>query len=146
MTKKAKEAREQAQTAWMWLGLIVTSLVLIAGLLWICWQIVKTVDADTVRIWAVATTLALPIIGIVCWKLGQTWAEGRVSGLDLGVNEVMRAAQKTADLRVGTVARVRQSTVRQAPPAASQAPPPALPQPRITHRAEDGAGAHVIDV
>lgn len=85
-------------------GLVVV-LALAGGLLYT----VNTASETTLRWWAGLVTTALPLAGWLGYYLGRAEMRGQVRGLAQGIEAVSEAARWTADVRVSTVQRMRQS-------------------------------------
>jgi hypothetical protein len=106
----------------------------------------RQVPADTARAWALVTTLLIPIVAYAAWRLGMVEARSRLAGIDQAVNKVMDVARRTADVRVGTVGRMRQAVAKPQQPAPPAPELPALPQPTVTHHGPDQGDRRVIDL
>lgn len=97
---------------------VVTSVVAIL-LLFIGLLVYALLEATvaTLRWWAGLTTVGLPLVAIAAYYLGRIEAQGRLAGLQQGIEAVTEAARKTADVRVSTAQRMRQ---RQPTPTVQQ--------------------------
>ena len=93
------------------------------------WALVSVLSPGVLRAWPVLSIILMPVIFFAGWRLGTRDARAHLSGLDKGIDKVMKAAEKTAGLRVSTVGRVRQA--RQTPIILQE--PLRLPDPEIIH-------------
>jgi hypothetical protein len=96
--------------------IIVVSLTALAALLGI-YKLVISLSPTVLRVWAVLATAALPLVGWSSWHVSRhvTKTEATLEGLDKGIEKVMGAAQRTADVRdrsaaMSRVARAHQRT------------------------------------
>jgi hypothetical protein len=99
-------------------GLAIIGLVLLTSVL----------SVGVLRAWAVASIFIIPLTGLAGWRLGTRDARAHLSGLDKGIDSVMRAADRTANLRTMAATRARQVM------AVTSTPQPLrLPDPEIVH-------------
>jgi cytochrome c biogenesis protein CcdA len=85
---------------------------------------------SALRWWAGLATVALPLALAGGYRVGKLAAGERLRGLEQGVDTVMDAAQRTADLRGQAVREARQGATAAVDPAQIvivPARPPALP-------------------
>jgi hypothetical protein len=147
MSKKTKQQwRQLPQTPAGWVGFLAVAAGILALVVWLCWWAMLQVPANTARVWAMTATLLIPAVGYAAWRLGQIEARSRLAGIDQAVNKVMDVARRTADVRVGTVGRMRQAAAKPQQPAPPAPELPALPQPTVTHRGPDQGDRKVIDL
>jgi hypothetical protein len=146
MAKKSKNWQSLPKTPAGWLGFGVVSVAVLVLIGWLCWLAMRQVPADTARAWALVTTLLIPIVAYAAWRLGMVEARSRLAGIDQAVNKVMDVARRTADVRVGTVGRMRQAVAKPQQPAPPAPELPALPQPTVTHHGPDQGDRRVIDL
>jgi len=106
MKKKTGEVVVLVLAALMALGLV-------AGVLFLAWHLLEGLDHATLTWWAfIATGLLVPVALGSFW-LGRVVAKAQVEGLKLGVDTVIEAARRTAEVRISTARQAR----RTAPPA-----------------------------
>lgn len=117
---------------------VAAAIVVVALACWGVWQLASSLDPTTLKVWTLLATAAVfPAVWFGYW-LGATESRGKVAGLDLGVNRVIEAATRTADLRATAASAMRR--------AVSDGPQELvlLPEPPITvQRLAEG---EVIDV
>ena len=108
--------------------LIVGAIIVLAGLGWIAWKLMALVEPDTARAWALVATVLLPAGAIGGYKLGQLGAEadGRLKGIDDGLDKVVGAAYQAIDLRVQNITRTKEATREPAPYVVLPPPEPAF--------------------
>lgn len=111
--------------------LVITSgtlaLMAIVGSIGVLYWVTTSLSIGALRAWAVATIFIIPLSIFAGWRLGTRDARAHLSGLDKGIDRVMGAASKTADLRTSTAGRVRQVTTVM--PTSTLR----LPNPEIVH-------------
>ena len=97
--------------------LVATALlfgILLATLYWLTGKL----SWSGLRWWAWGATVALPLASGLAWYYGRSTAQAQMTGIQWGVNQVMGAAHKTADLRATGVGAVRREVrAAAAPPA-----------------------------
>ena len=104
-------------------------LIAVGGIsygLW--WVVAKYVPHSILAIWALLTTMLIPVSAWAGVHYGQTESRGVVAGLGAGIREVMGAANQVADVKV-TMGRQVRGVPEQ---------PPAMPRlldvtPRVVH-------------
>jgi hypothetical protein len=146
VSKKSKQWQSLPKTPAGWLGFSAVAVGVFALVSWLCWRAMLAVPANTARAWALVTTLLIPIVSYAAWRLGMIEARSRLAGIDQAVNKVMDVARRTADVRVGTVGRMRQATAKPQQPAQPEPQLPALPQPTVTHRGPGQGDRRIIDL
>lgn len=148
MSKKTRQQwRQLPQTPAGWVGFLAAAAGVLALAVWLCWRAMLQVPADTARVWALVATLLIPIVAYTAWRLGLIEARSRLAGIDQAVNKVMDVARRTADVRVGTVGRMREAaTARPQQPTQPGPELPALPQPTVTHRGPGQGDRRIVDL
>jgi hypothetical protein len=89
MAKKGKQWQSLPNTPAGWAGFVVAAVGALALIIWLCWRAMLQVPADTARVWALVTTLLIPIVAYTAWRLGLIEARSRLAGIDQAVNKVM---------------------------------------------------------
>jgi H+/Cl- antiporter ClcA len=125
------------------LGCLVVVLGVAGFALWLLrelWLWLTGVDPDVLATWALLVTLALPVMAFASWILGRREANIKVDGLDLGIEKVMGMAEKVADIRDRSAAKIKQQPVQ-------IAVLPQLQQGGVVHRElTSGEDQRVIDL
>jgi len=97
------------------LGCLVVVLGVAGFALWLLrelWLWLTGVDADVLATWALLTTLALPGVAFGSWLFGRREASVKVDGLDMGVEKVVGMAERVADIRDRSAAKIKQQPVQ----------------------------------
>lgn len=97
------------------LGCWITTLAVVGFALWLLWQawlVLVGLDPDILTAWALLVTLVLPVVAFAGWILGRREASVKVDGLDMGVEKVIGMAERVADIRDRSAAKVRQQPVQ----------------------------------
>jgi hypothetical protein len=106
-------------------------------LLWQAWLVLVGLDPDLLVAWALAVTVALPVVAFAGWVLGRREANVKVDGLDMGVEKVVGMAERVADIRDRSAGKIRQQPVQIA----------VLPQsPGVVHRELTDGEGKVVDL
>jgi len=63
---------------------------------------------EALRVWAVLMTFTLPVVFVGGYFVGRSEGVNRWTGLEVGVNTVVSAANQVADIRDRSAQRVRQ--------------------------------------
>jgi len=116
-------------------GLIVVGIVVFVVVLLLLGPMIYGIfqlDATALRVWAVVVTLALPCVAGMGYMAGRGTAKTALDGLNLGVEKVMLAAERAANIKD----RSFKKTVQHARPQFNVA---MLPQTQIQHRLTDGS-------
>ena len=115
--------------------LLIVSLLLCGALAATIWYLTHLLPPIVVQIWAILVTIAFPGGIVAGWIFGQRDARLQMSGLDMGVNKVAKAAREVASIR------------REAPRQPSSPPVQVavLPSPPVTYRQLE-SGGEVIDL
>ena len=115
--------------------LVIIVMLILLAIVALALALVFSLSVGALRGWAVVSIFALPLALFAGWRLGTRDSRAHLSGLDKGIGAVMRAADKTANLRTTTAARARQVMAVQSTPE-----PLRLPNPQIVHlrAANDG--------
>jgi hypothetical protein len=125
------------------LGCLVIVLGVAGFALWLLrelWLWLTGVDPDVLATWALLITLALPIMTLGGWILGRREASIKVDGLDMGVEKVVGMAERVADIRDRSAAKIKQ-------PPVQVAVLPQLQQGGVIHRElTSGEDQKVIDL
>jgi membrane protein implicated in regulation of membrane protease activity len=87
------------------MAIIVIGAAALAYSLYVIIMTVSTVDL--VLLWAILTTLALPVVAVCCWRAGarfgqqygQQEVKGILSGIDAGVGKVAVVADRIATIK-----------------------------------------------
>jgi len=121
-------------------GLIILALAALVLLAWAAWLFFETyISPDWTRIIALVGLVALPITGWLCYSLGLTEAKGKLVGIDLGINKVVRAASETINLR-STAARAMRDASR------PEVRLPQIPPMIITRRQLSDGNGEVVEL
>lgn len=124
------------------LGCLVVVLGVAGFALWLLrelWLWLTDVDPDVLATWALLVTLALPVVAFAGWVLGRREASVKVDGLDFGVEKVMGMAERVADIRDRSAAKIRQ-------PPVQIAVLPQLQSPGVVHRELTDGEGKVVDL
>jgi hypothetical protein len=120
--------------------LIVAILVVFGVVGWLAWRLMGLVEPDTARAWALlATVLATVLPPAAAWagyKVGHLQADGRMQGIDDGLEKVVTAAQTAIDLRVQNITKIKEATREPAPYIVLPPPEPAFRMLEASERAE----------
>ena len=122
-------------------GLIGAGIaVVIGGLVYALFH----ASLSTLRWWAGVATVAVPLAVWGGYVLGKMVARERLTGLEQGVNTVMKAAERTANLRVATIREVREVRRPESPsPSANPAQVVIVP---ATPRLPSGHDQDVVEI
>lgn len=128
------------------LGFIVVVSIVAVAILYGLYTLLTALSPTVLRVWAVAATLALPLVGWVSWHVSRSITDTHLAGVDKGIDKVMHAAQKTADVRDRSAAMSRVTRVTPTGPPTNQADLlSTLPAPTISHRRRTPQG-EIIDI
>jgi len=108
-------------------------------LLWQAWLVLVGLDPDLLVAWALSVTIALPVAAFGGWILGRREASVKVDGLDMGVEKVVGMAEKVADIRDRSAAKIKQ-------PPVQIAVLPQLQQGGVVHRELTEGEGKVVDL
>lgn len=123
-----------------WMILTVGVLVAVALGSWAIWAFFTAyISPVWTRVWAIAFTVAVPVVGRLCYTLGLTESRGKLVGIDQGIDKVYGAATRAIDLR--------SMAARSMPHTKWSSEPPmiALPEPPMIVRSQIERG-EVIDL
>jgi hypothetical protein len=117
------------------LFLIFLSVAVCGGMLYVMWRLMRPLSLDEVRAWAIAATLALPVVAFTAWLFGRREANVMTDGLRTGINEVAGMADQITEIKGKTASQLRQ------PPVTVQVA--ALPIPPMSYRQLEGESESV---
>ena len=109
--------------------LVIFVMLILLGIIALAVALVMSMSVGALQGWAVVSIFVLPMTFGAGWRLGTRDSRAHLSGLDKGINAVMKAAGKTADLRTTTAARARQVLSTRV----TGQEPLQLPDPQIVH-------------
>ncbi len=133
---------DQQDRMMMMVGLTgLTMAATIGGLVYVLHHI----SPAALRWWAGAATAAVPLAIWGGYAMGRLAARERLTGLEQGVDAVMRAAERTANLRVATVREVREIRRSDHPPESATHPAQVVIVPALP-RLASGQGHDVVEV
>lgn len=118
----------------------VVALVLATAIVYGLYRLALTASHETLAILVVALGLLLGPACWACYWLGGVENRGVLAGLGLGVNAVVGAANKTAEVKVATARRMRRDHDAPAPSL------PALPRPQVISGNTDVIDAEIVSV
>jgi len=108
------------KVSWIRISQTLTILTLfLIGALWFLYWLTGQASFALLRWWAWGMTLLLPVVGGLAWWYGRSTARAQMTGAKWGVEQVIDAAHKTADLRATGVSKVRQVVRESAAPPSS---------------------------
>ena len=106
MSKQKQQSSNFAQRLGMLACTVVVILAILAGLSYALWCLVVQVEHGILAAWALVMTALLPLVFWAGASWGTRAARGMVEGLHTGVDTVMSAANRTADLKVNVTRAV----------------------------------------
>lgn len=141
------QSKRKPNDAKLILILILTGVIIMGVILALLYKLLLSFSPTALRVWVVAATLALPLASWASWHVSRSIARTHLDGVDKGIDKVMHAAQKTADVRDRSAAMSRVARVerRTSQPVVQTDLLPNLPPPTITHQRRSSSG-EIIDV